>query len=281
MSQTNVDLKQAVADQDLCTIQCFVVDQQNTLLKDWLNEPHESFRSTLQRSLQKSHRVKRQLIDSKDEIPYQMGVWEGWIQAFRALYDEESKENDILELAVAKSPNTAKIIRFLYQYGRPICHGELADALGMNYSALTNAMKRVISCGAVSAFRTGRNTRYTLTAAGRQYCQKEMKWENTLSKSQELLLVEELVRSTEKLKELLKGKSQREVVVSSDKVRLYQKGELSDRVYLKTIYDIGGIEKILEFELDDDSDTAKGIQMDKEADIFSNRNLSSHMLSRT
>lgn len=69
--------------------------------------------------------------------------------------------------------------------------------------------------------------------------------------------------------------------MSSDKVRLYQKGELSDRMYLKTIYDIGGIEKILEFELDDDSDTAKGIQMDKEADIFSNRNLSSHMLSRT
>lgn len=200
MSNKDVDLRQAVTDQDLYTIQCFVVDQQNELLKDWLNESQERFCSILQRSLQKSHRAKRQLIGSKDEIPYQMGVWEGWLQAFRALYDEESKENDILELAVAKSPNTAKIIRFLYQFGKPICHGELADALEMNYSALTNAMKRVIGCGAVSASRTGRNTRYTLTKAGQQYCLKEMKWEKIIPKSQEIQVMEKLIDLLERKK---------------------------------------------------------------------------------
>lgn len=194
MSSSNVDLMQAVTNQDLYAIQCFVVDQQNLLLKNWLNESHQSFRSIVQRSSQKSHRAKRQLIASEDEIPYQMGIWEGWIQAFLALYDEENKENDILELAVAKSPNTAKIIRFLYQHNRPICHGELADALGMNYSALTNAMKRVIGCGAVTASRTGRNTRYTLTPAAKQYCQKEISWEKVLPKSKETILLEKLIK---------------------------------------------------------------------------------------
>ena len=283
MSNANVDLRQAVINQDLYTIQCFVADQQNLLLKTWLKESRQNFRSTLQQSLQKSHRAKRQLITVNDEVSYQMGVWEGWLQAFHALYDEESKENDILELAVAHSSKTAEIIRFLYQYDRPICHGELADALEMNYSALTNAMKRAIGCGAVSASKTGRNTRYILTTAGRQYCQKEAMWKNVLSKSQEYLLVEKVEKSLGELKELLKGRRQPGAVALSDKVRLYQKqtGKLSDPMQLKAFYVIGGLEKIIEVELDNTSDTIGDIQMYKEEDIFSNHNLSVHMVSST
>lgn len=281
MSNTNVDLKQAVTDQDLYTIQCFVVDQQNLLLKIWLNETRENFCSTLQQSLQKSHRTKRQLVMPKDEVSYQLGIWEGCLQVFHILYDEERKENDILELAVSKSPNTEKIIRFLYELDRPICHGELANALEMNYSALTNAMKKVIGCGAVSASRTGRNTRYTLTTAGRKYCQKETAWKNALSKSQEFLLVEELVKSAEKLKELLNGRKQSGVVTTTDNVRFYHQGKLSGRGRFKTIYDIAGIEKILEFELDNNNDIIGDIQIGREADMFSNCNFSSHTLSRT
>ena len=243
MSSTNVDLKQAVADRDLYVIQCFVVDQQNLLLKDWLDESHTSFHSNLQRSLQKSHRTKRQLVAPEDEIPYQLGVWEGWIQAFRALYDEANKENDILEAAVAKSPNTAKIIRFLYHHGRPICHGELADALGMHYNTLTNAMKRVIECGAVSASRTGRNTRYTLTPAARQYCRKETQWEKVVPKSREELLLEELIK-------LYQSKQKPGSLSASvgDSVRISEKGVgLSEQKRLARIIQIGG-EKILDLE---------------------------------
>lgn len=165
---TNIDLKQAVDDQNLLSVQCFVADQQNLLLKDWLDKSHANFHSNLQRSLQKSHRIKRQSVAPEDEISYQLGVWEGWLQAFRALYDEANRENDILEAVVAKSPNVAKIIQFLYHHKRPICHGELADALGLSYNVLTDSMKLIIACGAVSAFRTGKNTRYTLTEAGQR-----------------------------------------------------------------------------------------------------------------
>lgn len=254
MSNKDVDLRQAVTDQALYTIQCFVVDQQNELLKDWLNESQERFCSILQQSLQKSHRAKRQLIGPKDEIPYQMGVWEGWLQAFRALYDEESKENDILELAVAKSPNTAKIIRFLYQYGKPICHGELADALEMNYSALTNAMKRVIGCGAVSASRTGRNTRYTLTKAGQQYCLKEMKWEKIIPKSQEIQVMEKLI-------DLLERNKKREELLTlspSEKIRIKYGDEYSEAKRLKAVSSVQmGLEreKLIELEPDDSNDS--------------------------
>lgn len=268
MSNTNVDLKQAVTDQDLYTIQCFVVNQENLLLKVWLNETRENFCSTLQRSLQKSHRAKRQLIAPKDEISYQLGVWEGWLQTFHALYDEERKENDILESAIAKSPNTAKIIRFLYQYERPICHGELADALGMHYNTLTNAMKRVIWCGAVTASRTGRNTRYVLTPTAKQYCRKEAKWEKVLPKSKEVLLLEELIRIYQ-AKERRKDIS----IFVGDSVRVsgINGEDMSERKYLTKITQIG-FEKILELESTDNNDPSSNLT-DTEVDFSQNEKL--------
>lgn len=193
MLKTETDLKQALNNEDTAAIQCFVVDQQNLLLNDWLNGSHDDFRQTLQRSLQRSHRIKRSTAFQNNEISYQMGVWEGVLQTYNALYDEERREEDLMALAVAKSQNTEKIIRFLYQHGEPICHGDLADRLGMNYSTLTNAMKRVIACGAVTACRTGRNTRYTLTQAAKQFCKKEQKWTKVISKDRKEALMEELV----------------------------------------------------------------------------------------
>lgn len=243
MSGKNINLEQAITGQDLYAVQCFVVDQQNLLLKDWLDDSHRSFHANLQRSLQTSHRVKRHLVASKDEIPYQLGVWEGWIQAFRTLHDEENRENDIIQLAAAKSPNTAKIIRFLYQYERPIYHGELADALGMRYNTLTNAMKRVIESGAVSASRTGRNTRYVLTPAAKQYCRKQIKWEKTLSKSREAILLEELIKIYQS-----KGNAGGLSVSAGDSIRISEgNGELSEQKRLAKIIQIGG-EKIVNLE---------------------------------
>lgn len=250
MSNKDVDLKKAVIDQDIYTIQCFVVDQGNLLLKDWLEDSSKSFQSNLQRSLQKSHRAKRQLVAPKDEIPYQLGVWEGWIQAFRTLYDERNKENDIIQVTAAQSPNTAKIIRFLYQYERPICHGDLADALGMHYNALTNAMKRVIGCGAVSASRTGRNTRYVLTPAAKQYCRKETKWEKVLPKNREAILLEELVKLYQSR---LKPGGLSVSVGDSVRVSGSNGERLSERKCLTKITQIGA-EKILELGTIDNED---------------------------
>ena len=166
------DLKQAIDNQDIYAVKCFVVDQQNLLPKAWLDEPLESFCAILQRSLQTSHRIKRQLIAPNVEISYQLGVWEGSLQTFRMLYEEERKERDILEMAVSRSPNAENILQSLYHHHDPIGHGELADRLGMTYSELTNEMQPIVRCGAVSASRTGCNTNYTLTTAAKRYCEK-------------------------------------------------------------------------------------------------------------
>lgn len=271
MSNTNVDLKQAVAEQDLNAIQCFVIDQQNSLLKTWINGNRESFRSILQQSIQKSHREKRQLVAPDHESSYQLGIWEGWLQAFHALYDEESKESDILELAVAKSPNTAKIIRFLYQWNRPICHGELANALEMNYSTLTNAMKKAVGCGAVSASRTGRNTRYTLTAAGRKYCQKEATWGAALRKNQEFELIEDFLQ---KLKEIYDRRRQGNTENVSDKIKDDYKVKLSDRKQAKPTYNMNmhRVEEIRKFEAIDISINV-GMDENDIDNVYSNSNL--------
>lgn len=169
MNDTGLDFEKALADQDCYTVQCFVVEQKNLLTKDWMSKPGKDFYTTLRLSEQKMHRAKRQLTVLSKEIIYQIGIWDGLIQTFRNLYIEEIKKDEILEATADKSSNTTKIIKFLYQYGKPIRHGELADALEMDYSTLTTAMKRAIGCGAVSAYRTGRNTRYVLTPAGKQY----------------------------------------------------------------------------------------------------------------
>ena len=247
MNNMSIDLKQAIMEQDIYSIECFVVDQQSILLNEWYDKSHQAFHTTLQRALQKSHRIKQQFFTAKDEIPYQMGVWEGFLQAFRTLYEEENTESDILEMAVAKSPNTAKIIHFLYQYGRPICHGELADALAMTHSALSNAMKRVIGCGAVSASRTGRNTRYTLTTAAKQYCKKETKWNKVLPKSKELALLEELIAMYQH-----KAKAESSYASVGNHVRLYKNGKeiFPERQQLKSISTFG-TEKIIELVSDD------------------------------
>lgn len=245
MSDTYLDLKQAVTDRDLYSIRCFVTDQQNLLLKDWQDGSLEQLHSTLQRSVQKSHRVKRQLVAQEDEIPYQLGVWEGWVQAIRALYDQQDKGLHMIRSAVAGSPNTAKIIRFLYQYERPICHGELADRLGMRYNTLTGAMKRVIGCGAVSASRTGRNTRYVLTPAAKQYCRQEAEWEKVLPKSREELLLEELLK-------LYRAKEKGGAVSEGDLIRVGDGKELSERKRLMRVRQMGA-EKILDLEPADDN----------------------------
>lgn len=254
MNGPDTDLKQAVKVRDLRTVQYFVVDQQNLLLKDWTGDSLEDFRATLQASLQTAHRLKRQLVDVEDEIPYQLGIWEGCVQAFRAIYEEERKEADIVEQATAKSPNTAKIIRFLYQRNSPICHGDLADELGMTYSALTNAMKRVISCGAVSASKTGRNTRYTLTRAGQQYCRKEMTWEKVIPKNKETRLIEELIR-------LLQSKKEETPFPTSDTILLREDGKAPQRKRVNAIYQFEQ-ETMLDLNSMNDEDPPRNQRLD-------------------
>lgn len=163
MGKANTNLYQAIADRDLQAIRCFVVDQQNLLLKDWQDGSLEQIHSTIQQSLQKSHRVKRQLEVPGGEIPYELGVWEGWIQAFRVLYDMENRKKEILDVYSAKNSDTSAIVEFLFRMEQPIRHEELAVALGVAYGELTDFMRRLIGCGAVSVFRTGKNTRYVLT----------------------------------------------------------------------------------------------------------------------
>lgn len=175
MINVNSDPIKAASTRDLYSLQLLIVDGQNEILQSWLAPSQEVFHTKLRLNMQKSARARRSLIRPEDEIPYHLGVWDGWLQAFHSLDDAQSRENDIISMAVEKSPKTEEIIRFLYQNDHALRHGELADALGMSYSALSNAMKRVIASGAVSVSRTGRNTRYTLTPASRRCCEEFLK----------------------------------------------------------------------------------------------------------
>ena len=71
-----------------------------------------------------------------------MSIWEGMIQAFETLYVKTIRTKKIIEAISDENSETAKIIRFLQKHNKPICHVELANSLGMDYAALTNAIKQ-------------------------------------------------------------------------------------------------------------------------------------------
>lgn len=257
------DLVQATADRDSYKIQCFVIDQQNESIKKWINSAREEFQTYLSLKLQKSMRTKKMLIHEEDEISYQLGVWEGWLRAFLALQEEELKENDIISMAVEKSPKTGQIILCLYQNGRTMQHGALARTLDMSYNALTNAMKRVISSGAVSVSRTGRSTHYTLTPAACKYCREKLEREAQVTAS---VKIEALAESLEKIAKQLKA-SEALSVKPADQIHLYNNEYLSDAKRVASIIQFGG-KKILHLEEEPTSNTSIPILESQPQDKF-------------
>lgn len=243
------NLMQAVVDRDSYKVQCFIVDRQNELVDNWMHSRREEFLRYLSLAMQKSVRAKKKLIHEEDEIPYQLGVWEGWVQAFYTLQNEELKEHDIICMAVKKNPQTYQIIRCLYQNDRTMKHGRLAKTLGISYKDLIDDMKRVISSGAVSVSGTGRNTHYTLTPVACKYCRERMERDaQTVARDE----IEALADSLEDIAKLLKtganGTEQRSINLS-DIIHISHKGDehLSDAKQVSAIVEFAG-RKILQVD---------------------------------
>lgn len=173
------EFHQAAAAADGASMERAVLGFLTTLLNFWLEQTHEAFENFLRIFKQKYARAKRALgvLSSRESCIFYLGVLYAIQQIFETLYLAECQEEYLVSTFAKQSPRSEKILLCLYRNngGSGMRHGELAEALSLSDSALTNAMKRVLQSGAAEASRYGKNTFYTLSKAGRRYCAEREK----------------------------------------------------------------------------------------------------------
>ncbi len=159
------------------------------LLSFWLEQTHTAFENFLRIFKQKYARAKRVLgtLSSRETCIFYVGVLFATQRILEALYLAELQQSDLVSTFAKQSPRSEEILLCLYRRnnGSGMRHGELAEALGLSDSALTNAMKRVLQSGAVEASRYGKNTFYTLSKAGQRYCAERRKKSDTRTSVQD------------------------------------------------------------------------------------------------
>lgn len=163
------DLAELLSAQNPIPLQRNVAHYVNTLRKTWLSPDHDALNPLLQSYAQQLQRAQRALPDKGEEIcAYSLGMLAGAVDLISTLYRAEQQDADISRL---RNKGSLEILQALSS--RSMYHGELADALGKSYSALSNIMKTVLRSGAVQAARSGRHTYYSLTPAGHRFIQKQ------------------------------------------------------------------------------------------------------------
>lgn len=180
------DLQSLVASSDYSGLTNYVRLYQLEVLDRWANTTHDDLEKFLRLSEQKISRAKRSIDQQGDwcQNAFSLGMAMGFVVAFRELLREEKKDQQIVAMCASQTEKTDRILLTLASQngGQGMRHGELADAVDIPYSSLTNIMKRVLQSRAVMAMRSGKNTYYTLTKAGRRYCEKKQKYSNAAAR---------------------------------------------------------------------------------------------------
>lgn len=101
---------------------------------------------------------------------YYFGQLEGVLMTLDELRVAEKRRSELLREAVKGGKKFSAVLEQLYTAGnRGMRHGELAVAVDSSPNSLTGIMKRVVDSGAVTVSRSGKNTHYMLSEAGRRY----------------------------------------------------------------------------------------------------------------
>ena len=156
-----------------------VLEFRNLFLESWIDaSSHSDFYDALRIASQRIARAKRHCGDLSDreETLYSLGILSGLEYAFKALYTAEEREK-MIETACSGNERTSQILQTIYTAngGQGIYHENLAKAVGLSYEELTEEIKILLNCRAVSATGRGKSTCYTLTPAGKRYCMKTRK----------------------------------------------------------------------------------------------------------
>ncbi len=178
----SVDLEELAPPENHSALVNYVRLYQIEILERWTNATHDDLEKFLRLSEQKVSRAKR-FFDQRDgacQNAFFLGMIQGFVTASRELLREEKKDRQIIAMCASQTEKTDRILLALASEngGQGMRHGELAEAVAIPYSSLTNIMKRILQSRAVTATRSGKNTYYTLTKAGRRYCEKKREYPN-------------------------------------------------------------------------------------------------------
>ena len=175
---------------DFFSVMDHVEEQKKTLWTTWMANGRQDFGSVVRMAIQEVERLKSRNPEWNVSIPYLWGRLDGYTELFERLYREEQRVYAAAECLTPQTPKVRQILLYLYQ-NDGARHGDIATSIGSSYSSLTNIMKKVLLSGTVEAVRSGRNTCYHLTEAGRQYCERSLHSNNGLTQ-----MIREIVRET-------------------------------------------------------------------------------------
>lgn len=145
-------------------------------LASWIEaRSHSDFYDVLRIASQRIARAKRHCgnLTDREETLYYLGMLSGLEDAFKELYTAEAREK-MIATACSGNEHASQILQALYTTngGQWVYHEKLAELVGLSYEGLTEEMKFLLNCRAVSATGKGKSTCYTLTPAGKRYCMK-------------------------------------------------------------------------------------------------------------
>lgn len=166
-------------DMDFFSTMDRVEEQKEALWTAWMANGRQDFESVIRITIQDVESIKENSPELNVSTPYLLGRLDGYTELFERLYREEQR---VCAVAEELPPKARQILLYLYEHDGTR-HGDLAAAIGSSYSSLTNIMKKVLLSGAVEAVRSGRNTCYHLTEAGRQYCDRCLHSDNDLTRT--------------------------------------------------------------------------------------------------
>lgn len=127
-------------------------------------------------NIQGTERLKRKLNKQETSIEdwIMLGKYIGKIEAYRKIEITDIKEDRFKQLRKNMSSQVFdKIAKNIYsaQY-KYISHCQLASNLGLEYSDLTDRIRKMIFYEFVSSSRYGRDTTYSLTKQAEWFCRK-------------------------------------------------------------------------------------------------------------
>ena len=145
----------------------------------WLSKDRGEFDKQLKLAEQDLEAALEELPDCH-EFSFLCGELSGSLRVLKRMYLATGERERIISGLAEHSRKSEEILQCLYMSQTGMRHGELAEAIDSSPNALTNVMKKVVASGAVEVSRSGKNTFYVLSHAGRKYCESRKRGEANL-----------------------------------------------------------------------------------------------------
>ena len=165
------NFEKILAEGNSLSIQTMAQSVREECINYWRLKSYDALETEVRIMTQKVARLKPYKLE-ENLAAYVVGMVDATAEIFKELLRDSGQ---CAEIQDTLTPRCEQVLRCLYDnvsFWGGVRHGELADRLDMSDSALSNLMKKILKSGAAEARKTGKNTYYSITNAGKQYCKE-------------------------------------------------------------------------------------------------------------